>query len=169
MFSQCSKFFAEGSWKTDGFPSDNFVQAFMKHPCSGRIRLIALLFICAAPSLFAETVWLSSLDLSQMTAGWSVPKVDRPITGQPIVIAKKRFNSGVGTHAASNFRVDVGGHAARFIAQVGVDDDAAFTKRLLVAEGADAAVQVSAAALPSAMQWRHTQPLRGGFILRLNN
>jgi alpha-galactosidase len=80
--------------------------------------------VCAVQAVHAETVWLSSLDLSQMTAGWSVPKVDRSITGQPIVIAKKRFDSGVGTHAASNFRVDVGGHAARFIAQVGVDDDA---------------------------------------------
>jgi alpha-galactosidase len=85
---------------------------------------LAVLAVCATPSLFAETVWLSSLDLSQMTAGWSVPKADRDITGQPIVIAKKTFAHGVGTHAASNFRVDLGGHATRFLAQVGVDDSA---------------------------------------------
>src|SRR5271170_7589201 len=96
----------------------------MKYPCADRIQLIALFFICAAPSLFAETVWLSSLDLNQMTAGWSVAKADREITGLPIAIAKKQFDHGVGTHAASHFRVDVGGQAARFIAQVGVDDSA---------------------------------------------
>ena len=87
------------------------------------VSLIAL-SACAAPSLFARTVWLSALDLSQMTAGWSVPKVDREIGGQPLVIAKTPFEHGVGTHAASNFRVDLGGHASRFTAQVGVDDSA---------------------------------------------
>src|SRR5882724_6842149 len=91
-----------------------------------RLKGIGLtaLFTAMIPSLSAETVWLSSLDLNQMTAGWSVPKADREITGQPIVIAKKQFEHGVGTHAASSFRVNVGGHAGRFIAQVGVDDSA---------------------------------------------
>ena len=87
------------------------------------VGLIAL-SVCAAPSLFAETVWLSSLDLNQMTAGWSVPKADREIAGQPLTIAKTLFAHGVGTHAASNFRVNLGGHATRFTAQVGVDDSA---------------------------------------------
>ena len=95
----------------------------MKFPRFYRIGLIAL-FTCAAPSLFAETVWLSSLDLNQMTTGWSVAKADREITGQPIIIAKKQFDHGVGTHAASNFRVNVGSNATRFAAQVGVDDSA---------------------------------------------
>ena len=85
---------------------------------------LAVLTACATPSLFAETVWLSSLDLGQMTAGWSVPKTDQDITGQPITIAKRTFAHGVGTHAASKFRVDLGGHATRFLAQVGVDDSA---------------------------------------------
>ena len=84
----------------------------------------AALLVCTAPTLPAESVWLSSLDLSQMTAGWGVPKADREITGQPMVIAQKPFDHGVGTHAASNFRVDVGGNAKRFIAEVGVDDGA---------------------------------------------
>jgi alpha-galactosidase len=95
----------------------------MKLPRFNYIVLITW-FICAAPALLAETVWLSSLDLSQMTTGWGVAKADREITGQPIIIAKRQFDHGVGTHATSNFRVDVGGNATRFIAQVGVDDSA---------------------------------------------
>jgi alpha-galactosidase len=87
------------------------------------VGLIAL-FICTVPTLFAETVWLSSLDLNQMTAGWSVPKADHEISGRPIVIAKKQFEHGVGTHAASSFRMNVGSHAQYFISQVGVDDSA---------------------------------------------
>src|SRR5271154_3137228 len=85
---------------------------------------LAVLLICQTPALFAETIWLSSLDLNQMTSGWSVAKADHEISGQPIVIAKKQFDHGVGTHAASHFRVDVGGQATRFIAQAGVDDSA---------------------------------------------
>src|SRR3984957_5976240 len=93
---------------------------FLRLSCVNLIALSA----CVTPSLFARTVWLSSLDLSQMTAGWSVPKADREIGGQPMAIAKTPFEHGVGTHAASHFRVDLGGHASRFTAQVGVDDSA---------------------------------------------
>jgi len=59
-----------------------------------------------------------------MTAGWSNAKADRDITGQPISIARQTFDHGVGTHATSKFRVDVGGQASRFMAEVGVDDSA---------------------------------------------
>jgi alpha-galactosidase len=95
----------------------------MKLLCRHFFGLIAL-SVCAASPVSAETVWLSSLDLSQMTAGWSAPKADHEITGQSIVIAKEQFAHGVGTHAASNFRVDLGGQATRFTARVGVDDSA---------------------------------------------
>jgi alpha-galactosidase len=94
----------------------------MKLLSVNRLALIAML--CSASSLFAETVPLSALDLNQMTSGWSVPKVDLSIAGQPITIGGKKFAHGVGTHAASKLRVDLGGKASRFKAQVGVDDSA---------------------------------------------
>src|SRR5216684_1831586 len=80
--------------------------------------------ICAVSSLFAETVWLSLLDLTRMTSGWSVPKADLGVAGKPLSIGGKQFTRGVGTHAESKLRVDVGGKASRFFAQVGVDDNA---------------------------------------------
>src|ERR1700722_12550934 len=86
---------------------------------------LAFLMICAAQSVFAETVWLSALDLNQMTTGWSNAKADHDITGQTISIAKKTFEHGVGTHATSKFRVDLGGNGRRFMAEVGVDDSSA--------------------------------------------
>jgi alpha-galactosidase len=80
--------------------------------------------MCAASLESAETVWLSSLDLKQMTSGWSVPRVDLGVAGKPIGIGGKPFARGVGTHATSKLRVDLGGKASRFHTQVGVDDSA---------------------------------------------
>jgi alpha-galactosidase len=84
--------------------------------------ILTLLFF--APSLFAESVWLSSLDLSRMTTGWSVAKANRGISDGPLSIHGQRFDFGVGTHATSKFRVKLDGRAERFTADVGVDDSA---------------------------------------------
>src|SRR5207245_5299942 len=65
-----------------------------------------------------------SLDLTRMTSGWSVPKVNLGVTGIPLSIGGKQFAHGVGTAAESKLRVDLGGKANRFFAQVGVDDSA---------------------------------------------
>lgn len=85
-----------------------------------RAALVTFL-ICS--SAFANTVWLSSLDLQHTTSGWSVAKADRSITNQPIRIGGRLFERGVGTHAHSLFRVKLGGDAERFLAQVGIADD----------------------------------------------
>jgi len=94
----------------------------MKLLIAKRVALIGLL--SAAPSLFGETVWLSSLDLKRMTTGWSVANADRGVGGQALSIGGKQFAQGVGTHASSVFRVNLGGQASRFVARVGVDDSA---------------------------------------------
>ncbi|HTR41375.1 MAG TPA: alpha-galactosidase [Pseudomonadales bacterium] len=83
---------------------------------------LTLLFL--SPSLFAGTVWLSSLDLNQMTTGWSVAKANREISDGPLSIHGQKFDYGVGTHATSKFRVKLDGQAERFTADVGVDDSA---------------------------------------------
>ena len=51
----------------------------------------------------AETLRLSSLDLSMMTTGWGQPHANRSIDGNPLSIAGKQYEHGVGTHAASRF------------------------------------------------------------------
>jgi alpha-galactosidase len=84
-----------------------------------------LAFCLVCSSALANTVWLSSLDLQNVTSGWSVPKADRSITNQPIRIGGESFDKGLGTHAHSRFRVKLGGNAERFVAQVGIADDVA--------------------------------------------
>ena len=96
------------------------------HPLLSVTGMAALAagFFCGVAPLSAETIWLSSLDLKQMTTGWLAAQADRGVAGQPLSIRGKKFERGVGTHAASKLRIDVGGNAKRFIAQVGVDDGA---------------------------------------------
>lgn len=72
----------------------------------------------------AETVWLDTLDLSQMTQGWGIPQTNRSIREQPLAIGGRKFERGVGTHAISTARIELAGGAERFLAFVGVDDHA---------------------------------------------
>jgi alpha-galactosidase len=70
-----------------------------------------------------DTVWLSSLDLSKMTVGWGKPQVNKSIVGKPLSIAGKKFDNGVGSHAASMMYIDLRGGSKKFSAFVGVDDE----------------------------------------------
>lgn len=72
----------------------------------------------------AETVPLSSLDLSKMQQGYGTPQIDRSIRESTMTIAGRQFPRGVGTHANSSLWVDLDGKAELFRAWVGVDDNA---------------------------------------------
>ncbi len=86
------------------------------------IAFFAAVMVNITPSLVAKTVWLSSLDLKQMTTGWGDPHADREISGNPLKVDGKIFTHGVGTHAVSKMRVNVDGKAMSFRAKVGLDD-----------------------------------------------
>ncbi len=72
----------------------------------------------------ADTVWLSSLDLTKMRQGWGKPQVDRSIRETPLAIGGQKFEHGVGTHAVSVLWIDLAGGTEKFLASVGVDDAA---------------------------------------------
>jgi alpha-galactosidase len=72
----------------------------------------------------AETVWLSSLDITKIEQGWGKPHVDKSVDGHAISIGGKTFERGIGTHAESVFRIDLKKSAEKFSASAGVDDDA---------------------------------------------
>ena len=81
-------------------------------------------FFFVRESLAAEKIWLSSLNLSNMTAGWGNAMADHAISGGSLTINGVKFDKGIGTHAVSRMRVDLAGHARRFQASVGLDDSA---------------------------------------------
>lgn len=88
------------------------------------IRAIAFTLVLSVVSLASAQdthVPLSSLDLSKMTAGWGEPQADKNCMGQPMSIAGRTFERGVGTHADSLMHVELDGKASRFTALVGVD------------------------------------------------
>ncbi|HEY9174892.1 MAG TPA: NPCBM/NEW2 domain-containing protein [Verrucomicrobiae bacterium] len=71
----------------------------------------------------AETVWLDELDIAKTEQQWGAPGKNRSVDGQPLTIAGRVFARGLGTHAESLLGFNLDGHADRFIAFVGVDDE----------------------------------------------
>jgi alpha-galactosidase len=72
----------------------------------------------------AEKLWLSSFDLAPIRQGWGQPQADKSVVGKPMAIAGRAFTHGIGTHATSEFSIELGGAAKRFSAWVGIDDSA---------------------------------------------
>lgn len=85
--------------------------------------LTAALGVLAATHA-AETVWLDSLDLTKMSAGWGKPQVKRSMREQPLSLGGRKFERGVGTHANSKYRLDLAGGTEKFEATIGLDDAA---------------------------------------------
>ena len=73
----------------------------------------------------AESVWLSALDVAKTQQDWGDPRADKSVEGRPLSVGGTHYSHGLGTHAASTLYVNLGGHASRFTASVGVDDEAA--------------------------------------------
>lgn len=87
-------------------------------------RLLAvrtLLVLGLAVPALGDTLPLSRLDLTSMTASWGRPQIDKSITGKPLRIGARDFATGVGTHAESEFIIELDGKAEQFRAWVGVD------------------------------------------------
>src|SRR5206468_120547 len=71
----------------------------------------------------AQTNFISALDISQAQQGWGEPHANKSVDGHSLSIGGQSFTNGLGTHAASEFILDVGGRAESFSAMVGVDDE----------------------------------------------
>jgi alpha-galactosidase len=71
----------------------------------------------------AADVWLDSMNLSTMTQSWGQPHARQSVTGHPLTLHGKTFAHGIGTHANSDFEIELDGRATEFTATVGVDDD----------------------------------------------
>ena len=100
------------------------------------LAALSVALLSAAPSARAQTaadlaaqdppphaLWLETLDLSKMTAGYGTPQAGKSIDGNPLTLNGVVYPHGVGTHAASEFVVDLHGAATHFAAMVGVDDE----------------------------------------------
>lgn len=86
--------------------------------------ILAALWLGGAATASAAEVNLSALDLSSMSSGWGTPRADQSITEGPLSIGGTVYETGIGTHAVSEFMIRLDGKADEFTVAVGVDDRA---------------------------------------------
>jgi putative membrane-bound dehydrogenase-like protein len=87
-------------------------------------RFLTLSLILATIAcVHGAEIGLSELDLTRATQGWNKPQADRTVQGQPLVIAKKTYAKGFGTHAVSELWLALDGRVDGFTAEVGLDDE----------------------------------------------
>lgn len=72
----------------------------------------------------AESVGLSSLDLSKTVQGWGNAQADKSVTGKPMSIGGVKFQHGLGTHAQGGLAIQLDRGATLFTASIGIDDAA---------------------------------------------
>lgn len=71
-----------------------------------------------------HVVWLDGLDLTAVEQSWGRPGAGKSVDGNGLSLGGKQFHHGLGTHANGQFWVDLHGAATKFVAWVGVDDEA---------------------------------------------
>lgn len=111
----------------------------------------------ADPKLPAGEIWAETLDLKRMDQEWGQPRVALSVEKHPLTIAGTVYAHGIGSHANSEWTLDLKGVARQFRALVGVDDevgkfgsvvfvvcvDGQEAARTPVLHGGDAAVPIS--------------------------
>jgi len=85
------------------------------------LLVAAFLFLPALSR--AETVSISSLDLTLARQDYGKTTPNLSVNGKPLSIGATPFSDGVGTHASSLILIDLKKSATRFTASVGVDDE----------------------------------------------
>jgi alpha-galactosidase len=94
-----------------------------------RTHPLSLLSALALPLSFASAlqtphvVALASLDLKAVEQGWGEPHANLSVDNHPLTIGGRKFETGLGTHADSQFCVSLDGAATLLHAFVGADDE----------------------------------------------
>lgn len=73
-----------------------------------------------APS---DALWLDELDLSLMYQDWGEPGKARSVEKNSLSLRGVTYAHGIGTHAESEWHIDLKGSARRLLADVGIDDE----------------------------------------------
>ena len=95
---------------------------------SAVVMTTLLLTAGAAGGDASDGVWLDELEVSHIEQEWGQPRARRSVDDHPLRIGGRSFERGVGTHANASALVVLDGCAARFQAQVGVDEEMKATR-----------------------------------------
>jgi alpha-galactosidase len=92
------------------------------------VTLVVIVLLAACEGNKNETLRLSALDLAGTHQGWGKAQIDKSVTGKELIVAGKKYDFGVGTHAYSYIHLQLKGNPVVFTAEVGLDDQALNTK-----------------------------------------
>jgi hypothetical protein len=87
------------------------------------LRQLSLALCLAAAVCQGATTAVETLTPDSATQGWGQLQINKSVGGQPLTIAGKTFEHGLGTHAASEIIYELDGEYTGFTAWVGVDDE----------------------------------------------
>ena len=73
----------------------------------------------------SEVLWLDELDYSNVAIGWGSVQANKSVDKNPLTVCDQQYDRGVGTHALSEFMLQLDGQASRFSAWVGIDKEIA--------------------------------------------
>lgn len=68
-----------------------------------------------------DTISLTTLKWTKATAGWGKPRVNKSVSGGDLIVAGKKYESGVGVHANSVIEYELPEGVDRFTAMAGLD------------------------------------------------
>lgn len=88
-----------------------------------KVGLILPVFLLASYVLLGQVYRLDEMDLRGMETGWSSPKANKSVDGNPLTVAGISYDYGVGTHSISHMLVNLNGKGLRFESLVGIDDE----------------------------------------------
>ena len=71
----------------------------------------------------AESIWLSTLDVSRIEQGWGEAHSNRSVYSRPLTINSRVFDRGIGTHANSSIPLLLDGNGVELSGWVGLDDE----------------------------------------------
>ena len=79
-----------------------------------KIHCLSTLWAAALVPLTAATLPLAELDLGLMTTGWGKPQAAKSVDGNPLRMGGRQFQTGIGSHADSEFLIRLDGKADEF-------------------------------------------------------
>ncbi|HEX3132075.1 MAG TPA: NPCBM/NEW2 domain-containing protein [Planctomycetota bacterium] len=82
-----------------------------------------LALLSVMPVVHAAETTLVDLDISKTVQGWNTPKINQTVGGgRPLIVAKKTYAKGLGTHSVSELWLQLDGKVQTFTGLVGLDD-----------------------------------------------
>jgi alpha-galactosidase len=79
--------------------------------------------VLSAPTAPANSLWLDTLNLSNVTQDYGTPHAGKSVDNNPLTINGTVYAHGLGTHAVSRLLIDLKGRTTKFEALAGVDDE----------------------------------------------